>query len=263
MDLEIPDLQVSSAPDTSNTTTPVTPPVQDDGLLNPFLNNIPEQDRPIVAKYAKDWDAGVTRKFQSYTDQLNPYKELGTAEEFKVAMELVSLLQADPQKFYTDLAEALGIDNMSDNGSAGAQNTPPVSENNGGQETNPFQAEFDQLKQAYTELSQKFEQSQTAQTEAQQLAELDKYLVNLHNTHGSFDDDFVLLRMSRGVDAETAIKEYEKMIEDGINSRRKAPAPAIIPGAGGIPNGQVDPSKLNSSQKQAFIAAQLAAVNNQ
>ena len=262
-ELEIPSLNLpenSPPPDISNTTTPVTPPVKDDGLLNPFLNNIPEQDRAIVAKYAKDWDAGVTRKFQSYTDRLKPYEELGSVEDIKLGMELAALLQADPQKFYNDLAEALGIgdsSNMSDLGNAGTQ--PPVSENPGGNESDPIQAELAATKQALVEMQQKFEQYTSSQTEQQQLAELDSYLKNLHNTHGNFDDDYVLLRMSRGLDAEAAIKEYNKMIEDGISSRRKAPAPALIPGAGGVPNGQADPSTFNSSQKQAYIAAMLAA----
>src|SRR5687768_1195528 len=53
----------------------------EESLGNQFLNKIPEQDRNIVAKYVKDWDAQVTRKFQDYSSKLKPWEQLGVPYE--------------------------------------------------------------------------------------------------------------------------------------------------------------------------------------
>lgn len=252
---------VSEVPDTSNTI--VQPQIDENGLANSFLTNIPEQDRAIVQKYVKDWDSGVTKRFQAIHDEYKPYKELGDIERIQKAMQIVQVLEDDPQQFYNGLAQILqelgdddmGFDETDDLGMG--QGTPDNTQ------IDPRDKEIADLKKAIETLSGNFEETQRASKEAQEMAELDNYLKSLHNELGDFDDDWVLVQMSRGVDAKEAITKWNSMLEESVNSRRKAAPPTIIPGAGSVAGGQVDPSKFNPQQRKAYIADLLNAAANQ
>lgn len=264
--LNIPSVEtpeVSQVPDTSNTI--VQPSIiTDEGLVNPFLSNIPEQDRAIVQKYVKDWDANVTRRFQAIHDEYKPYKELGDFDRIQRAMDVVRVLEEDPQHFYQSLAQILN--ELEGDEDMGFDETDDLGVNNGPAENtqiDPRDKEIADLRKAVETLSGSFEETQKAQKEAQEMAELDSYLKTLHNEHGDFDDDWVLVQMSRGIDAKDAIAKWHGMIEESVNSRRKATPPTIIPGAGSVAGGQVDPSKFNPQQRKEYIAAMLNAAANQ
>ena len=83
-------------------------------IYHGFLNNIPEQDRAIVGRYARDWDGAVTKQFQKIHEQYKPYKELGELEELRMAREFVNRFETMPlevyQIFKNGLAEQYGED---------------------------------------------------------------------------------------------------------------------------------------------------------
>lgn len=233
--------------------------LEGESLASPFLAAIPEQDRRIVEKYIKDWDSGVTKKFQSIHDQYAPYKDLGEIDRIQKAMEIVGILEEDPQLFYENLAQLLeqsGEDMSFDNEN---EVDPPVSPPVAGSEIDPRDAQIADLKAAVENLTGKFQANEASRTEQQQIAELDSYIKNLHNTHGEFDEDWVLLQISRGTDPEEAIKSWNSMIEDRVSSSRKKAPPNIISGQGSIPGGQVDPSKFTPAQRKEYVAAMLSA----
>lgn len=257
MQLQVPPLELSGdgtsdgIPDTSNTSRPVN----DDSIANPFLNGIPEQDRAIVAKYVKDWDSNVTKRFQSIHEQYQPYKDLGDVESIQRAMDIINLLENDPHTFAENLANVLSQLGEDDEEFDEDNDMSDDYQLSGDQEPD----ELSELKTTVQSLAQTIEQERQARQEAADMEELDNYIKQLHTTHGDFDDDYVLVQMSRGLDPEKAIEKYNSMIEEKINSRRKSTPPPLISGQGGVQSGQVDPSKLSSADRKAYVAAMLQA----
>lgn len=188
-----------------------------DSLANPFLSNIPEADKPIVAKYIKDWDAGVTKKFQEIHSQYQPYKELGApVEDLQTAYNIYQQLNSDPKAFYEALADALG-----DELEQGQQGTTPqqVQQNPAFQGLPPeFQAEFQQTRKAVEAMAQYIldQQNQTQQQREDQ--ELDSYLSQLKEKHGEFDEEFVLTKMyTSNMDGEQAIQAWKESLQNWVN----------------------------------------------
>lgn len=268
MDFQLPELDLGIIPDTSNALE-ASP---DNGLTNPFLNTIPEQDRPIVSKYVNQWDSNVTKRFQELHDTYAPYKELGALDELQQYVELVNILRSDPKAFHTQLTEMLGL--LDSEGidmdqelldEAGDQSAiiPPVRDLQGQNQADHKDTVIADLQKAITDLTSRFDGQSKAQVESQQLAELDNMMKNMHNVHGEFDDDWVLLQMSKGKSPDDSIKSWNEKLDASVNSRRKATPPTLMSGAGSIPNGQVDPSKFSPAERKAFIAATLEAAANQ
>lgn len=211
-----------------------------DSLANPFLNNIPELDRQVVAKYIKDWDAGVTRKFQEIHSQYEPYKQLGASpEDLQAAFNIYQQLNQDPKAFYQALADALG-DELEEQGQ---QETPPQQVNPAFQGLPPeFQAEYQQTRKAVEALAQYILDQQDSQKQQAEDAELDNYIKTLRDKHGDFDEEYVLTKMyTAGMDGEQAIAAWKQSVQDYINKAggvQNSGQPVFKPlhGGGSVPN---------------------------
>jgi hypothetical protein len=236
--LVIPELQPKETP-------------SQDSLGNGFLSKIPEQDRPIVEKYVKDWDSGVTTKFQELHNQYAPYKELGDIGDIQQALEVMEALRLDPKGFYDNLSKIMEELNEDDEMSL---NEPPVEIK---EPENADSSEVAQLKAALEDLSSKWTAHEQTVAEKAQMDELDGIMSKLHTEHGDFDDRWVLLQLADGVSPEDAIQKWNSLIDANVSSRKGKPAPIVLPGAGSIPNGQADPSKFSKSDRLAYIAQML------
>jgi hypothetical protein len=251
------DQPVESAP--AETETEV---VVEDSLGNQFLMNIPEQDRPIVAKYVKDWDGNVTKKFQSIHEQYKPYKELGVEpENLRKAWTAIQNLNSNPEESYrrmtTAMIEKYGPEAFMtevlriqrENAVSDAPNEQfDVDEN--AVYNDP---RYDQLAEKYDQIVQWQQEQETAAVEAQEMQALDAHVADMHNKHGDFDDAWYLLKISQGLTPDQAIESFNNLTGRG-NSQSVRPAPKILGGQGGIPSDQVDPTKLNASDRKALIA---------
>lgn len=210
----------------------------DESLANPFLSNIPEQDREVVAKYIKDWDAGVTRKFQEIHSQYEPYKQLGVpVEDLQAAYNVYQQLNSDPKGFYEALADAL-----SDELEQGPSGTP--------QKQNPayeglppeFQAEFQQTRKAVEAMAQFILDQQNQTKQQQEDEELDNYLSQLKEKHGDFDEEFVLTKMyTSNMDGEQAIQAWKTAMQNyvnqvgGVQEKKNGFKPLNSNGGGAVP----------------------------
>lgn len=253
-----------------NNAAPVEPH-DSSSLLNSFLQGIPDQDRPIVQKYMKDWDSGVTKQFQKIHDEYKPFKELKlTPDELVKAEGLWEVLNSDPHRMYRTLAE------MIENGDI---EVPEEFLNNNDDQSNQPQAEqepaalYEGLPQAFLDRFQQMEQAllqvgehlTTQQEQAQIDADnkvLDDLLGNMHTTHGEFDEDFILAKLASGHSPEQAIESYKSFVAS-LTAPKNTPSqvPAFLSGNGGVPTSQGDPTKLNSKQTQQLMVEMLKAAN--
>lgn len=246
---------------------------EDYSLLPGFLKDIPEQDRAIVEKYTKPWDAGVTQKFQTihndYKTKLQPWESLGhSPEEVQAALEVVKTFNEYPGDAYRAMQTILQneLPELWEELNAGANNVTDYQEDPaGGQEEYgddlppALQQMIESLTGRLDQIDQRFTQQEQTATEEQQFAQFDAMMDNLHTRHGNFDDDWVTLQIMKGTDPEAAVKKYQEF-ESGIrNSQNTRPAPPIIGGQGGVPSDQVDTAKVRGGARQDLIANILAA----
>lgn len=221
-----------------------------------FLKDIPEQDRNIVGKYVKEWDSGVTKKFEEIHSLYRPFKGMD-ADLVSKAMYLNDYLQNDPIGFMTQLQDTLtqmkeeGLIEMGDDELEEPEELEEFDEN----EFSPAALKvIQQLQSQLNDVDTRTQNFLQSQEEKEQLAELDKLMVNLHTEHGEFDDDWVLLQMSRNVAPDEAIKKWNEVIQKGVSSPARRQIPKVMSGNGTIPSGgQVDPSKFNKQDRLAYM----------
>ena len=240
-------------------TEEANPPVGDEGSedhVNPFLSNIPDDDRLVVEKYVKDWDAGVTKRFQAIHEQYKPFKGVDTTK-FEQAMYLHDMANNNPMELYMALDKWVKENEQMDDIDVIDENLVDLPD--------AAAKQVQMLKSQIEELNGKLtEKLQNDETE-KQMAELDKTMGKLHNKYGDFDDEPVLLRMRKGMSPEDAVKDYNKWLDNLVSSRTKKPTPfPTLNGAGGSPLGQVDRSKLTDAKtrKELVMQALAAAKGN-
>lgn len=245
------------------------PPPQDNEEVNTenfsdfargILGGIPEADRPVVAKYVKEWDGNVTREFQKIHQKYQPYVEMGDIEDIQYARYYASMMQNDPAQLVRELTTAMREAGMSTDDLFG----PPDEGDEGfdpGDGTQPnvipraLQNRIDQLEQALGNVHQSQQTFQQQQFEQQQLAQLDNLMRAMHSQHGDFDDDWFLLQLEKGKTPDQAIGAYKER----FGSPERKPAPRILTGNGAVRQDQVDPSKLSDKDRKAYALSILQA----
>lgn len=249
-------------------------------VYNGYLNNIPEQDRNIVAKYAKDWDGNVTRKIQEIHESYKPYKDLGDIEDIQKALTFYTRFDEMPLEVYKLFKESLqqeyGDDfesqiwkneEMSDEYEYVDEYGNPVDPSELDQyevveePNNDVQALLDQYGTTLQEIVDwKNAQVSREQQEAEN-RQLDEHLSNLHNTYlqgyklDEDDKDFLLIQLAKEKTPEQAAEAWKKK----FGGQQSRPVPRVLPGQGGVGNDQVDLAKLRGNDRTNMVAQLLEA----
>lgn len=244
-----------SAQQSQSTQAPAPAPAEESsGLANPFLEKVALADRATVEKYVKEWDKGVTQKFQELHGQLEPYQKLGTDHEtLGQAMQLMQMIDTEPERVMALLQEAMGQDEKTPQGQEEQQT--PAADDPMSSLPPEFVEKFTKIEQVLDMLAGNYLQDQESKTHAQQDEELDKTLTALKEKHGEFDEDYVLAKMSIGVDAEKAVEAYMAAIQGQVNKRSATPQiPAILGGGGAAPQGEGKITDASSSDVKKLVA---------
>jgi hypothetical protein len=249
-------------------------------LSDGFLANIPDKDRAIVSRYVKDWDAGVTKRFQEIHDSYSPYKELGEVDQLKQALELYQMVDTQPEVVYEALKQ-----HFEQQGAPNAFQPPP---NQGVPNQFPQNGQFPQqpqqmnpqLQQALSPfLTPLQEQLATQQQlmaqmadvivkghqstqEQQEDAALDGYLDELRQKHGDFPEDVILLHLYQnpGSTGDQAIAAWKSSMQQFFPSTQ--PPPPVLTG-GSVPQQTVDVGSMDSKDVRSLVANVMAATQNQ
>lgn len=250
---------------------------QDNSLANPFLANVAPQDRPIVEKYIRDWDAGVTQRFQQLQNQYAPYQQLGDIEDLQNAAALYELLNENPQAVYEFLQQELGLAQQPQGfqqqpgqspyqqpqqfqqpsfqqpgvpqGFQGQQ--PQFQTPQGGFQGLPPELahQWQQQQQLVNTMAQGFVQfleQQQAEKEDQALDQALNQMKQKYSQYGEFDEDYVLTKVMQGMDLEAAVQNFYQVAQRQVNGamQNQANAPTVLGGGGGAPGGP--PQKLSA-----------------
>jgi len=236
-------------------------------LSSDFLNNVPDSDRAVVSRYIKDWDAGVTKKFQEIHGQYEPYKQLGDVEKLRQAVEVYDLLDNSPEIIYETLKQHFG--EVQPQVPVSPQ-TPPV------QPTQPNPQIQQALEPFLTPLQQKLEQQQglmekmaqvilqgtQREQEAAEDRALDQYLSELEQRHGKFDQRAILMGLYEGKDGDQAVKEWQDSIAQYSQPQQRNSVPPPLMG-GTTPSDTVDIGSMSDKDIRALTANVFASLNTE
>lgn len=257
-DLIIPPFQPTDSPH-SNTQEQEQPDYADySEFTRGVLSSIPETDRPVVAKYIKDWDGNVTRKFQEIHQTYRPYLEMGDIEDIQYAKYYTSMMQNDPVQFIKELTAAMreagmSTDDLFQNDEQYEGHVPQPNQEH--QIPKEWQNRMEQYEQMLGSVYQQQQSFQQQQMESRQMQQLDRLMDDMHKMHGDFDDDWFLLQLEKGATPDQAINAYK----DRFGSPERKPAPRILNGNGAVRQDQVDPSRLSDTDRKAYALAILQA----
>lgn len=226
-----------------------------------FLKNVDPADRPYVEKYLKQWDSGVTQKFQDIHRQYEPYKGLDL-NEVESAINIMNLLENDPEFMYNQLVEYFQQTGKPLPGQE-QQQFQQVDDND--LDDDPHGARLDQMERYMQAIAENLMGDREARQAQAEDEALEQTLSSLREQHGDFDEDYIMAKMLRnGGDAEKAYADYEKALQGAIDNRRTARPPVPVMGnGGGVPSGGVDVTKLGRGQTQDLVAQMLAHAQNQ
>lgn len=231
---------------------------------NPFLETVAEEDRAVVGKYLDDWDKNISRRFTEKDQEIRPYKELGTPEEVRYYKQLYDMLDSDPKAVYDQIGEALGltgkqVEKAIEQGSGGTSNIPDELAGY----LNPIQSKLDQFETLIKTLAQNNMDTRSSIEQEREDAQLDSFLSDLHEEHGEFDEQYVLLMMHQGMDGEQAVEAFQELVGNysgGNNQQRFAPLPPALSG-GGVPSTQESLGKMDSKTVQGLVANIMSGVS--
>lgn len=232
------------------------------GFAKDFLSTVPEGERPILQKHLTEWDRNVQKKFQETKDlqsQVEPWQEFTTngytPEYLKQAAQLARMIEDDPQKVYEALVEQYGYG--ADQGVADQEEE--ISSDSNGEMPGWAKQQQEVLETLANIILGQQEEKKASQAEVQ----LDQYMSWLHETHGEFDDEYVLAGIGQGMDGVEAVQRYNSIIEKAVSSRPGSSAPPIMNSGGGLPSQAVDPASLSSKEVKDLMTNLLTQANAQ
>lgn len=204
-----------------------------------ILEKLPDDLQPIVRPELENWDKGVQGKLQEVRSQyegFDPYKPLIEnnipMERVEQALWLAQQLDQNPQGVVDQAIKAFNLqyapvtqnstpsqdddddyefgdeDDYDDTPKQPRRNKP-AGDPLAGLENHPA---FQQIKEKAEQLDQLLSQQRQEQEQEEASTQLEKYLGELKQTHGEFDDLYVTALMANGMEAEEAIERYKNTI---------------------------------------------------
>jgi hypothetical protein len=238
-------------------------------LSDDFLSHVPEADRAVVGRYIKDWDSGVTKRFQEIHNQYAPYKELGDVEQLRQAIEVYDLLDNSPEVVYETLKQHFQ-DNVAPQNYQGynQQNqqlpAPPQPPPELQQALNPFiqplQDKLQEQQEMMEKMAQVILQGNQSQQEAAEDHALDQYLAELEERHGKFDQRAILMSLYEGKDGDQAVKEWRESLSQWAPQPQTQVPPPLF--GGSTPSDNVDIGAMSDKDVKALTANVFAALQN-
>lgn len=249
-----------------------------------ILEVLPEEFHPLIKPKLQEWDNGVNSRFQEIHNQYEPLKAYKTFADNNIdpqyminAYNLARNFENDPGAVVKSAIENWDLDYV-------AKSEIP-------EDNDTFNTDFDtnldianhplfkQMAEQLESLNSQVTQKTQQETEAQQIAEFEKYLNSLKETHGDFDQDYVTALISQGVDGEEAVGRYKSLLgqqlTDAVNNNNDNqtvtdPPPVLGNGSGSSGSGfneqPIDFGKMSKSNTDDLVMQMLQAAqqeNNQ
>jgi hypothetical protein len=233
-------------------------------LSGDFLKNIPDADRAVVSRYVKDWDSGVTKRFQDIHNEYAPYKELGSVEEIQQAIEVYNLLDNSPEVIYEPLKQHFNETQQQIPQQQVPQTPPGQLDPQIQQALDPFlkplQSRLEEQQGLMEKMAQAILLGNQKEQEAAEDKALDQYLAELEQRHGKFDQRAILLGIYEGKDGDQAVKEWKDSLSQYMPQQQPSIPPPLM--GGSVPSDNVDVGSMSNSDVKQLTAQVFAALQN-
>lgn len=238
-----------------------------------ILSAVPEEYHEMLTPKLKEWDAGVTRRFQEIHSQYEPLKvfepiaEDIDADTLSSALGLFQAVNTNPEEVYRALGAAYGF--------ASEQESSDDDEDDYSQLPPHIARQLEEQQRAIEALSEFAQTTQLTSVQQQEQEALNDYLGQLQDAYGDFDEDYVLTKMAAGVDGEVAVRQYFEIAppvggsqSQGQQTRGSAVTPPQVlgssgVGSGGVPSTSVSPAKLGRAETKSLVEEILRASASQ
>lgn len=213
----------------------------------PFLEVVPQDLHDKVTPLLQQWDQGVNQRFEKVHSEYAPWKQYMdagvTPDQVNMALGVLNTIQENPEYVYKSLAEFHKF-GQEPAGQQGANNGQGQGEPEGQEFRDP---RYDTLEHQFKQVAEVLLAQQEQAVNAQEDAELDNQLKELRKTHGDYDEDYVLAKMQAGMDAESAVKEFQAFMQR-VSSQGPKPFSFLGGNSGGVPGTNTDVRKLSDAQ---------------
>lgn len=248
-----PEVQGSVEPTTD------TPPVENTLPYQQYLDMIPETARPLVEPAFKEWDASVTKRFQSLHSDYEPYKQFIDEYEpaaIQQALAIVQQMDSDPQKFIQGVMQAYELA-QPEQGTQGNQQVEQIAPD----PDDPYNQRFSQMEEMLANMANMLLSNQQTEQQRQEDAQLEEILTGLKSKHGDFDEIYVLTLMSQGMDPDAAVGQFKTTIGEYAKALNApaAEAPVVVGGSSGVPTTPVQPGDMSSQDTKNLVIQYLEA----
>lgn len=245
-------------------TAPQEPQLSD--YAKGILGQVADTDRDVISKYLPQWDAGVARRITELQGTYAPFDPLlqegWTAQDLNAAARLYDMLESDPQA-------ALDVLNRNFGSVQQGGSTPAQQPQGNGQQPAQLPPEVQQQFGKIDQFMERMAQDQQARQQAdQQIAQdkaLDEYMGLLKREKGDFDENYVLSRMSAGVQGDVAVDEFNRMVEQRVQAKTgssQLPAVPILNGGSAVA-GQKPIHEASAAERRAAVMQILQNANRQ
>lgn len=224
---------------------------QNSPLYEEFVSQIPKEQLPLIQPHLDKFGPKLNEIHQQL-DQYSMYEGVDP-EQAQQAFELYNYFLESPQEVYEALRQQYG-DEIADEVTDQMQQQ---SDQDQGQQTDPqyqqLQQQLQQQQQMVEQMAQIMIQQQQSQQQQQEDSELETYLDSLKQQHGEFDEEYVLLKMSQGMDGDKAVQAYQKLAKSNAMPQTSP----TLSGGGVIPQESLDVTKLQSKDVKNLVASAL------
>lgn len=228
-----------------------------------FVNGLPEDERAVVAKHVKGWDAGFTRKMQEVQSELGWAKHVNP-KDAENAMRFATAFQHNPTEVLKAALEQghLSTDQLQQivGTPAGQQKLEElgVSDSDTAKLERLLESKLAEKLKKYDDGLGATSQWIVERDRETKASRLEQDLNAVNEKHGGVLDTTMLLAfMQQGLDMDTAVERH-LAINKRIAEQGRAPRASFsMPGAGTNPNfakNLSDPSKTSDDALNQAIA---------
>jgi len=230
-----------------------------------FLKDVPPETQALLTPYIKKWDGLVTKKFQEVHSQYEPFKQLGQdPATLQQALAIYNALDEQPQVIFNLLKQELegaGPEGGAPELQPGQQ---PGEPGEGPYGLPPeFMQRYDRVEQMIGQLAEIVLNNSKSAQEKDEDAQFEQYLSGLKQSHGDFDEDWVTLQISRGMDGEEAVQAWQQKAQEIINAQGGGngdgrPTPPVLGGGGNVPTEQVNIADIPRGDLRKMVTGMLS-----
>lgn len=223
---------------------------------NTIYEKVPEDLRPQVAEYLKEFDTGFVKYSQEVQPKLKAYENYGTPEEVGIASQLYNTLLNQPQVIYEYLVEQGVAPKQAAQlaKEASSENAEPVSP-----EYQAMQSKLGDMEKIVTALGSYMQQQRQTEQDTRDRAEFNSLLDNLENQHGKFDRTLVTRLIAGGASPEEAVTALKGLGQQAVNGAAKLPPP-VLSGSGATPRTQMDLTNASREDTKNFVSNAIAEI---